>query len=81
MVEKAKNLWYEWIPGWLPIVLALLWIAMQYQKIEDRLDVQEDQIKEMQEYMRNQHQMGHPTPASGDAGQPPDYRLGETPLQ
>jgi hypothetical protein len=72
MTEKAKALWYEWIPSWLPIMLALLWIAMQYQKIEDRLDQQETQIKAIQEYMRtNLKQVLIDPPAAGLQPQAP----------
>jgi hypothetical protein len=38
MVERIKATWYEWIPSWLPIVLALCWVGMQYQHQNDRLD-------------------------------------------
>ncbi len=62
VVEKAQELWYKWVPGWLPVFLALLWIAMQYQRIEDRLDIQDAQIKAIQEYLRSDHQKTSSSP-------------------
>ena len=55
LVEQAKELWYRWIPGWLPLFLAILWVGMQYQRMNDRLDALEKQMVALQENQR-QHQ-------------------------
>lgn len=82
VVEKAKKLWYEWVPGWLPIVLALSWVAMQYQRNNDRLDTLEHQVKDMQEYLRTEHAKSYVLPPESmlesphqrdDAGLPQAY--------
>jgi len=55
MVERAKEVWYKFIPPWLPVLIALLWIGMQYQKVIDREDSLEKQVMAIQEYMRTEH--------------------------
>jgi hypothetical protein len=59
MVEKARALWHEWIPGWFPIASAILvasfWLGQQQQRIIDRLDAQDRQIQAIQEYLRQTH--------------------------
>ena len=66
MVEKAKALWAEWIPGWFPIFLAIIgaafWIGQQQQNIIDRLSAVEMQVKAIQEYLRTSHAKGAPEP-------------------
>ena len=82
MVEKVKAIWYQWIPGWLPIVLALCWIAMQYQRNNDRLDALEHQMKDVQEYLRTNHdKSGYMGPQSGvqSGQQPPEVGGGAWP--
>jgi hypothetical protein len=83
VVDKVKALWYEWIPGWLPIVLALCWMAMQYQHVNDRLDSLEKQMIDMQDYIRHEHQKTRAEPPDSelqlpqarpqDAGNSPAY--------
>jgi hypothetical protein len=51
MVEKARAFWYTWIPGWLPIVCALIYIGMQYQRNNDHLDASDKQIIELTQEM------------------------------
>lgn len=66
VVEKIKEAWYKWIPSWLPIVVALCWLAMQYQRTNDRLDSLEKQMQAIQEYLRNSHEKaGYLGPNSG----------------
>ena len=59
MVERAKALWHEWIPGWFPIASAILvgtfWLGQQQQRIIDRLDSQDKQIQAIQQYLRENH--------------------------
>jgi hypothetical protein len=55
MVERAKEVWFKFIPPWLPVLIALLWIGMQYQKVIDREDSLEKQVMAIQEYMRTEH--------------------------
>ena len=60
MVEKARALWHEWIPSWVPIASAILvasfWLGQQQQRIIDRLDQQDRQIQAIQEYLRQTHE-------------------------
>ena len=60
MGDKIKEFWHDQIPGWFPIVLAVVsaafWIGQQQQSINDRLRSLEIQMESMQSYMRNQHQ-------------------------
>jgi hypothetical protein len=62
MVERIKQAWFQWIPSWLPIVMALCWIAMQYQRVEDRLGILEEQMKAVQSYISTQHEKSYSFP-------------------
>ena len=66
VVEKAKALWQEWVPGWLPIVLALCWVGMQYQRVNDRLDSLEKQMQDLQQYQRSEHRKTQYNPPKQD---------------
>jgi hypothetical protein len=63
MVERAKETWYRWIPGWLPVCGAIcgaaLWIGQYTQSINDRvgalernndrINALEKQVQELQQ--------------------------------
>lgn len=68
MVEKAKEVWYKWIPGWLPVVGCLIAMAMQYQHNADRLDSLEKQMIAVQDYLKSHsvHTHQNSTPRYGD---------------
>jgi hypothetical protein len=59
MVERTKELWHTWIPAWLPICSCILggafYVGQYTQGINDRLSSVEQQIKAIQDYMRNDH--------------------------
>jgi hypothetical protein len=60
MVERAKELWYQWIPGWLPVCVCILsgaiWVGRYTQGIDDRLKSLEEQVKAIQQYISSDHQ-------------------------
>ena len=68
MVDTIKEFWHDQIPGWFPVLIAIVgaafWIGQQQQHISDRLDSVEKQIQAMQEYLRTSH-------AKTDDGLPP----------
>jgi hypothetical protein len=61
MTEKALA-WFRELPAWIPIcgslIFCALWIGQHYQSITDRLDTLEHQMKDVQEYLRNDHKKG-----------------------
>lgn len=71
MVERAKQFWYEWIPGWLPvctcIIGAAIWIGRYTQGIDDRLKALEEQMKAVQQYISHDHE--HSEMPAGYVGQ------------
>jgi len=56
--EKVKAFW-EQIPAWLPIggsvLFAALYVGGYAQRLNDRLDSMESQIKAIQDYIRHEH--------------------------
>jgi len=58
MVEKAKS-WFQGWPPWVPICFTILgaavWVGQYTQSINDRLKSLEEQVKQIQEYMRTTH--------------------------
>lgn len=69
MADKIREFWYQWIPGWLPVVVAIVsaafWVGQQQQSVIDRLKSVEEQVKAIQDYLRNDHQKGYLGPSSG----------------
>ncbi len=63
MVERAKEFWYTWIPGWLPICLAILggtwWVAATVTGMQRDIQSLQDQMKDVQQYMRTEHRKGY----------------------
>lgn len=60
MTERLnKPIWYEWIPGWLPICAAIcgaaLWIGQYTMHVNDRLDALEKSIRDIQMYLQQVH--------------------------
>lgn len=59
MVDKIKEFWHDQIPGWFPIIVAIIgaafWIGQQQQSISDRLAAVEKQVVAIQDYLRNDH--------------------------
>lgn len=59
VVERAKELWYQWIPGWLPvcscIIVGAWWVGQYTQSINDRLKALEEQMKQVQQYISHDH--------------------------
>ena len=58
MADKNESRrWYTWIPGWLPIVLAIcggsMWIGQYTQTINDRLSALEKEVQEIQGVLQN----------------------------
>jgi len=68
MVERIKETWHQYIPGWLPILVALLWLGMQYQHIIDVQSQQGLQIEAIQRYISNDHK------PHGESSLPPDFQ-------
>ncbi len=54
--EHRGHMWYEWIPGWMPICAAIfggaLWVGQYTQGVNDRLQRLEDSIKEIRQYLQ-----------------------------
>jgi hypothetical protein len=55
MVEKVREQWYRWVPGWLPVVIALFGLCMYLQRLSDKVDVLESQMKDVQQYLQTHH--------------------------
>ena len=74
MVERAKA-WFEWMPGWIPVCITIfggaLWVGQYTQSINDRLNALEEQVKQIQQYMRTQHAKKD---INGDTALPPQYQ-------
>ena len=49
--------WFQALPGWIPIagsiLFGALWVGSQYQSITDRLGALEHQMKDVQQYLRD----------------------------
>jgi hypothetical protein len=77
MVEKVRDAW-QIIPDWVKIFLmfvVFIWkTADWHREVIDQLTTQEDQIKEIQQYMRTDHDHRHgedqPPPISSKKQQP-----------
>lgn len=68
MGDKIREFWHDQIPGWFPIMVAIIsaafWIGQQQQHISDRLDSLEVQVKAIQEYIRTSHSRSDAPPLS-----------------
>jgi hypothetical protein len=71
LVEQIKEAWYKWIPGWLPVCLAILggtwWIASTVTGMERDIQSLQEQMKDVQQYLRSEHKKS--------AFESPDSRL------
>jgi len=58
MVDKMKG-FFGTLPDWWPVMAACIWLiwstATWHQEIIDKMNSQEEQIKAIQEYLRNGH--------------------------
>jgi hypothetical protein len=84
LVERAKELWYQWIPGWLPVVLAILsatwWVSATVTGMQRDVKSLQKQVEDIEDYLRHQHSKNYsqnPEPdleSPQDGGLPPTYQ-------
>ena len=59
MVEKLRETWYQYIPSWLPVILAILtaawWVSGTVTGMQHDIKSLQDQMKDLQEYVREGH--------------------------
>lgn len=58
MVERVKSFW-RWLPAWWPVgvgVAYLIYASITWHaQVDMKLDLQENQITEIQQYLREDH--------------------------
>jgi hypothetical protein len=80
MGDKIKEFWHDQIPGWFPILVAIIgaafWIGQQQQSINDRLRTLEIQFQAMQDYIRTEHKTRAEAPPIAANTVPQDASVG-----
>lgn len=58
LVEKARSLFSK-LPNWWPVLAAIVWLiwntSQWHTEVMDKLKTQEDQIQQIQDYLRHDH--------------------------
>jgi hypothetical protein len=57
MVERAKEFWYTWIPGWMPVCGCILagtwWISSTVTGMQRDIQSLQEQMKSVEQYLRS----------------------------
>ena len=77
VVEKARELWYAWIPGWLPVCMCILgacwWVSSTVTgmnrdilSLQGRIELLQKRLDSIEDYLRTSHdKTGYFGPQSG----------------